>query len=220
MEKLIEKYKEECDILSKLPSRLWKIGQIIIVIGSLIYGFKTFNYIIAFILPIILGCVLYKICADIELVDITKKLNLKYKYKEIFWKLKVRDEIYNSYNAYQKSWITKYCKKNKLNNIEKLKILREELDKKNTPVKYINPVIIGTLMVTGWEFVIQYFWESVGLPGTIIVVIFSAFVISIVVTWLKKEWKDQTEFLKEFDRFSGTDRLQQLLVYRMMKVGR
>ena len=34
----------------------------------------------------------------------------------------------------------------------------EELDKKNAPVKYINPVVIGTLMITGWEFMIQYFW--------------------------------------------------------------
>ena len=220
MEKLIEKYKKECDILSKLPSRIWKAGQIIIVIGSLIYCFRTLNYIVAFVLPIILGCVLYKICADIELVDITKKLKLKYKYKEFFRNFKVRDKIYNSYSSYQKNWITKYCKKNKLNNIEKLKILREELDKKNTPVKYINPVIIGTLMITGWEFVIQYFWESVGLLGTIIVVVFSAFVISIAVAWLKKEWNEQMEFFREFDRFSGTDRLQELLVYRMLKMGK
>ena len=82
MEKLIKKYKEECDLLSKVPSRLWKIGLIIITIGCLFYGYKTMNYIMAFGLPIILVCVLYKICTDIELVDITKKLKLKYKYKE------------------------------------------------------------------------------------------------------------------------------------------
>mgnify|MGYP007087777839 FL=1 len=31
MEKLIRKYKEECDLSSKLASRMWKIGKIIII---------------------------------------------------------------------------------------------------------------------------------------------------------------------------------------------
>lgn len=218
MEKLIEKYKKECDILSKLASRLWKSGQLFIVIGYLYYGFKTLNYIMAFILLIIFGWVLYKVCECIELMDIIKKLNLKYKLKEVLFNSKVRDEVYKSYDDFQKSWITKYCKKNKLNNIEKLKILSEELDKRDSSIKYINPVIIGALSIVIWEAIIQELVNAVGLIYTIIIAMFLVIVISILTGWWNKEWKEHKEFFKSFDVFSGKERLMQLLVYRMLKI--
>lgn len=218
MEKLIEKYKEECDILSKLARRLWKSGQLIIVIGCLYYGFKTLYYIMAFILPIILGCVLYKICEYIELMDIIKKLKLKYKFNEVLFNSKVRNEVYKSYDAFQKGWITNYCKRNKLNNIEKLKILSEELDKRDTSVKYINPVIIGALSIVIWEAIIQELVNYVGLIYTIIIAMILVIIISILTGWWNKEWKENKEFFKSFDAFSGKERLQKLLVYRMIKI--
>lgn len=217
MEKLIEKYKEECDILSKLARRLWKSGQLIIVIVCLAYGFKTLNYIMAFILPIILGCVLYKICECIELMDIIKKLKLKYKFKEVLFNSKIREEVYKSYNNFQKGWITKYCKNNKLNNIEKLKILSEELDKSDTSVKYINPVIIGALSIVIWEAIIQELVSAVGLIYTIIIAMILVIIISILTGWWNKEWKENKEFFKTFDAFSGKERLQRLLIFRMLK---
>lgn len=220
MEKLIEKYKEECDILSKTASRLWKNGQFIIVIGCLTYGFETLNYIMAFILPIIFGCVFYKICECIELMDIIKKLKLKYKFKEVLFNSKVRNEVYKSYDAFQKGWITNYCKRNKFNNIEKLKILREELDKSNTSVKYINPVIIGALSIVIWEVIIQELLSSVGLIYTIVSATFLVIIISILTGWWNKEWKENKEFFKTFDVFSGKERLQKLLFYRILKLGK
>ncbi len=218
MEKLIEKYKEECDVLSKLARRLWKSGQIIVVIGCLAYAFKTLNYIIVFILPIILGCVLYKICEYIELMDIIKKLKLKYKFKEVLFNSKVRNEVYKSYDAFQKGWITNYCKRNKLNNIEKLRILREELDKSDTSVKYINPVIIGALSIVIWEVIIQELVSFVGLIYTIIIAMFLIIIISILTGWWNKEWKENKEFFKSLDAFSGKERLQKLLIFRMLKL--
>lgn len=218
MEKLIEKYKEECDILSKLARRLWKSGQLFIIIGCLYYGFKTLNYIMVFILPIILGCVLYKICECIELMDIIKKLKLKYKFKEVLFNSKIREEVYKSYNDFQKGWITKYCKKNKLNNIEKLKILSEELDKRDSSVKYINPVIIGALSIVIWEVIIQKLVSVVGLIYAIIVAMFLVIIISILTGWWNKEWKENKEFFRTFDAFSVKERLQKLLFYRIVKV--
>ena len=218
MEKLIEKYKKECDILSKLARRLWKSGQLFIIIGCLYYGFKTLNYIIAFILPIILGCVLYKICECIELMDIIKKLRLKYKFKEVLFNSKIRDEVYKSYDAFQKSWITNYCKRNKLNNIEKLKLLIEELDKRDTSVKYINPVIIGALSIVIWEAIIQELVSAVGLIYTIVIAMFLVIIISILTGWWNKEWKENKKFFKTFDAFSGNERLQKLVVDRIIKV--
>lgn len=220
MENLIEKYKEECDILSNVPSRLWKIGQIVIAIAYFYCVFKTKNYIIAFLLVIIIGIILYKICEYMELIDIIKKLNLKYKSKEILFKSNVREEIYKLYGNFQKDWITKYCKKNKLNNIEKLKILREELAKRNTSVKYINPVVIGTLMVGTWEIVIQKIMEYTGMINTVMITCILVFIISILTGIVMKELKENESFYKTFDYFSGTDRLQKLLVYRMLKVER
>ena len=217
MEKLIKKYKEECDLLSKVPSRLWKIGLIIITIGCLVYGYKIMNYIIACVLFIILGCTLYKICTDIELVDITKKLKLKYKYKEISWNFKVRNEIYNYYDRYQKNWITKYCKKNRLDKIEKLKILREELNKKHTVIKYIDPVIIGTLLVAAWEILLQYMTENIGMWPAFLIAFFLVILISIATGWIIKECKENFEFFHEFDALSGYDRLQELLVEKILK---
>ena len=218
IEKIIEKYKEECDILSKLASRLWKSGQLFIIIGCLYYGFKTLNYIMAFILPIILGCVLYKICECIEIMDIIKKLKLKYKLKEVLFNSKVRNEVYKFYDAFQKCWITNYCKRNKLNNIEKLKILSEELDKRDTSVKYINPVIIGALSIVIWEAIIQELVSAVGLIYTIIIAMFLVIIISILTGWWNKEWKENKEFFKTFDAFSGKERLQKLLIFRMLKL--
>ena len=220
MEKLLEKYKEECDKLSKAPSRIWKSGQLLIAGGWLFYGFKTLNYIMAFILPIILVWVLYKICEYMELVDIIKKLNLKYKRMEILFKSKVKDEIYKSYNIFQKEWLTKYCKRSKINSIEKLKILYDELNKCNTTIKYINPVIIGTLLLIVWEVVFQNMVSFWGLWNAIWIAAFSAIILSIVIAWIKKEWEDQLKFFREFDCFSGKDRLMKLLVDRMMKVER
>lgn len=217
MEKLIEKYKKECDILSKLARRLWKSGQLFVIIGCLYFGFKTLNYIMAFILPIILGWVLYKICECIELMDIIKKLKLKYKLKEVLFNSKVRDEVYKSYDVFQKGWITNYCKRNKLNNIEKLKILSEELDKRDSSVKYINPVIIGALSIVIWEAIIQELVSAVGLIYTIIIAMFLVIIISILTGWWNKEWKENKEFFKSFDTFSGKERLQQLLVYKVLK---
>ena len=220
MEKLLEKYKEECDILSKVPSRLWKIGQLLITSGCYFYAVKTLNYIIAFVLLVISILVLHKICVYMELADIVKKLNLKYKKKEIWFKSKVINEIYKSYSAFQKDWLTKYCKRNKINSIEKLKILYDELNKCNTTVKYINPVIIGTLLLIVWEVVFENMVNYFGLWNAILIAVFSAIILSIVISWIKKEWEEQLEFFREFDLLSGKDRLLKLLVDRMMKVER
>ena len=169
------------------------------------------------VLPMILGIVLYKVCEYMELVDIIKKLNLKYKRMEILFKSKVRNEIYKSYNIFQKDWLTKYCKRNKINSIEKLKILYDELNKCNTTIKYINPVIIGTLSIVIWEAIIQELVNYVGLIYTIIIAMILVIIISILTGWWNKEWKENKEFFKTFDAFSGKERLQKLLIFRMLK---
>lgn len=218
MEKLIEKYKTDCDILSKVPSILWKSGLILISALWCFYFVKTKIILRSMLIVFILVLILYKICECIELRDIIKKLKLKYKFKEVLFSSKVRNEVYKSYNDFQKGWITNYCKRNKLNNIEKLKILREELDKSNTSVKYLNPVIIGALSIVVWESIIQELVSAVGLIYTIIIAMILVIIISILTGWWNKEWKENKEFFKIFDAFSGNEKLKQLLLYVVVKL--
>ncbi len=218
MEKLIRKYKEECDLSSKLASRMWKIGQIIIIVIFASYYANTKELGINFIITIIAICVLHFICRCIESVSIARKMKIKCSVKEILLKKKIRKKIYQEFDIFQKGWITNFCKKNKINDIEKLKIVKEELDKRTIIIKYIDPIIIGTLLIAMWELILQEISEEVGIGNTILIGVFLVIIISIIVGWGKKEWKEQKEFMNLFNRYSGNERLKELLLYRILKL--
>lgn len=218
MEKLIRKYKEECDLSSKLASRMWKIGQIIIIVIFASYYANTKELGINFIITIIAICVLHFICRCIESVSIARKMKIKCSVKEILLKKKIRKKIYQEFDIFQKGWITNFCKKNKINDIEKLKIVKEELDKRTIIVKYIDPIIIGALLIAMWELILQKISEEVGIGNTILIGVFLVIIISIIVGWGKKEWKEQKEFMNLFNRYSGNERLKELLLYRILKL--
>jgi hypothetical protein len=218
MEKLIRKYKEECDLSSKLASRMWKIGQIIIIVIFASYYANTKELGINFIITIIAICVLHFICRCIESVSIARKMKIKCSVKEILLKKKIRKKIYQEFDIFQKGWITNFCKKNKINDIEKLKIVKEELDKRTIIIKYIDPIIIGTLLIAMWELILQKISEEIGIGNTILIGVFLVIIISIIVGWGKKEWKEQKEFMNLFNRYSGNERLKELLLYRILKL--
>jgi len=217
MEKLICRYKEECDLSSKLASRIWKIGQIIIISIFVINCANTKEFVTNFFITTFALCVLYFICSCIETVSIAKKMRLKYNIKEIILKKKIRKKIYQEFDKFQKGWITNFCDKNKINNIEKLKIVREELDKRVIIIKYIDPIIIGTLLLTMWDLILKKISEELGVGYTILIGIFLIIVISIIIGWIKKEWREQKEFINLFNRYSGNERLKELLLYRILK---
>ena len=50
MEKLIKRYKEECDLSSKLASRLWKLGQIIVLFVAANYYIVNTNILLSFLI--------------------------------------------------------------------------------------------------------------------------------------------------------------------------
>lgn len=217
MEILIRKYKEDCDLSSKLASRIWKIGQIIIISIFTVYYANTKEFGMNFLITIIAICVLHFICRCIESVYIAKKMKIKYSVKEIILKKKIRKNIYQKFDEFQKGWITNFCKKNKINNIEKLKIVREELDNRTIIIRYIDPIIIGTLLIAMWELILQKISEEVGIGNAIFISIFLVIIISIIIGWAKKEWKEQKEFMNLFNRYSGNERLKELLLYKILK---
>ena len=138
--------------------------------------------------------------------------------KKFLLKRKIRKKIYQDFDIFQKGWITNFCKKNKINNIEKLKIVKEELDKRTIIIKYIDPIIIGTLLIAMWELILQKISEEVGIGNTILIGVFWVIIISIIVGWGKKEWREQKEFMNLFNRYSGNERLKELLLYRILKL--
>ncbi len=127
--------------------------------------------------------------------------------------------IYNKIDEFQKDWITKYCKKNKLNSIDKLNILRQELkdEKKLRTTEYINPIIIGTLLISIWEIAIEKIVDKVGFWNMLSLAFVLIIGVSIFIGWIKKIFIEDKEFFIQYKKFSDISRLEELLLYRILK---
>lgn len=216
MDKLLKEYKQECAIYSKKASLIWKIGLVIISIMYIKMSYERHNYIEMFILSMVLVLILYFVC-----LFIFKKAALKKIYCNDKSKIKAKKfkELFNEINKYQKNWITVYCKKNKINQISKLEILKNSLreERKGKAISYINPIIIGTLVFTIWEIGLQKLCNQIGYFNMICIAIVAAISISIIIGILKKELIENKEFFVEFDKYSNNKRLDDLLLFETLK---
>jgi len=221
LEKLIQKYKEECSLESKIASRVWRsffIGILVMFIVIEIVFHNLLVYGIGLTVFLGSGIILWLICTCIEIKYIAKKLDIQnIEYKGLKEMKKSREKVYKEIEKFQKDWITNYCKKNKINTIEKLKIIREEIQRKQDKTKYLNPVIMGSLLLAIWEILVQKIYEIGGFINCVAVCIFLAGIISIIVMWIQKEWREQMKFLSEFSKYSGMYRLDGLLMYEILK---
>lgn len=82
----------------------------------------------------------------------------------------------------------------------------------------MNPIIIGSLSIPVWEILVQKMSKELGIVNAIIASILLSVIISILIGWFNKEWEEQKEFYKSFERYSGIDRLRELLVYVSLKL--
>lgn len=73
------------------------------------------------------------------------------------------------------------------------------------------------MLLALWEILLQNILEIIGLANTILIGLFLVIIISIIIGWMKKEWKEQKEFMNIFNRYSGSERLRDLLLYRILK---
>lgn len=216
MEKLLQKYKEDCAISSKSASLIWKIGIIIISIIYIKLSYEGKNYIEMFALFLVCILILYILCL---LIFKRKAFNIIYsdrKNKNDCKKLKM---LYKEIDKYQKNWITNYCKKNKINEISKLEILRSCLceERKLKAISYINPIIIGSLTFTIWEIGLQKLSDKIGYINMIFVAIAVAVILSVILGILKKEFIENKEMFLEFDKFASNKRLEDLVLYEILK---
>lgn len=212
MEKLLEKYNKECSVTSKLANNIWKAGNIILFITVLLcIVFK--GILIAAVTLIISFIFLNILCEFINIRHIKKILRIR-KVTLITNNRKRKKTAYQELDKFQKDWITNYCKKNKLNTINKLKILREELiqRREGRTIKYLNPVIVGSLLIAVWEECVDAAVKQVGLVYAILPLILSSIFISIIVGETLKQLK-----MNFFEDYSGYTRLEQLLLYRILK---
>lgn len=216
MDKLLQKYKQECAIYSKPASIIWKVGLVIISILYIKISYERQNYFEIFILCMGLVVILYFICLNIFKRAAFKKIYCNNKTKIKSKKIK---ELFKEINKYQKDWITVYCKKNRINQISKLEILRDNLseERKSKTISYINPIIIGTLTFTIWEIGLQKLSDKIGFINTIFVATAMAIAISISIGIVKKEFIENKEFILEFDKYRSNKRLEKLLLYEILK---
>ena len=216
MEKLLQKYKDECAISSKLASIIWKIGIIILSIVYIKLSYGNQNYFKMFVWLLIGILILYLLCLFIFKRKAFNKIYSGKGNKNNCKKLKI---LYLEIDKYQKNWMTNYCKKNKLNEISKLEILRSSLceERKIKTIYYINPIIIGTLTFTIWEIGLQKLSDKIGYINMIFIAIVVAVILSVIIGIMKKEFIEDKEMFFEFDKFESNKRLEDLLLYEILK---
>ena len=216
MEKLLQKYKDECAISSKLASIIWKIGIIILSIVYIKLSYGNQNYFKMFVWLLIGILILYLLCLFFFKRKAFNKIYSGKGNKNNCKKLKI---LYLEIDKYQKNWMTNYCKKNKLNEISKLEILRSSLceERKIKTINYINQIIIGTLTFTIWEIGLQKLSDKIGYINMIFIAIVVAVILSVIIGIMKKEFIEDKEMFFEFDKFESNKRLEDLLLYEILK---
>lgn len=218
MQKLLEEYEKVGAIKSKLSNFIWKSG---IIICSIIYCISVLNlkhnyYSILYYFIVII--MLFIVSEIIFIRKSAKKLNIEYRIGNIC-SLKYIREVYREIDIYQKKWITNYCNKNKINNFNKLNVLREEIksEKENSTIKYINPIIIGTLLLTIWEIGLQKVVIKMGFWNMLPLALVIAVGTSVAIGWLTKILLEDKDVFLEFEKFSNKKRLEELMLYRILK---
>ena len=217
MRKLLNKYNTECAIKSNFANIIWKVG---IILNSIIYCInviclKKSNYILLYFFIMI---ILFFVSQLVFVVEIGKKIKVS-KSSKYFISLKYMRSVYKKIDEFQNQWIIKYCRNNKINTINKIEILIQEIRSKRekSKIKYLNPIIIGTLFLTIWEITLQSLTENIGFWNMIPIAVISIIGISFVIGWISKEIIEDKKIFNQFERYSGNRRLEELLIEVALK---
>lgn len=90
-------------------------------------------------------------------------------------------------------------------------------EKDRTTIKYINPIILGTLSLTIWEIAIQKVVEKIGFINMLPLAFVSIIGISLIIGWVKKQFLEDKDLIRGFETFSSKERLTELILYRILK---
>ena len=86
-----------------------------------------------------------------------------------------------------------------------------------TTIKYINPIIIGTLSLSIWEIAVQKIVNNTGFWGMLPIAFALVLIISISIGWIKKSFLEDKENFNIFETFSNKTRLEELILYKILK---
>lgn len=217
MQKLLNKYNEECSVKSNHANIIWKAG---VILNSIIYfinvvGLKKDNYIVLYFFIMI---ILFLISQLVFVIEIGKKLGVS-KSSTFFISLQYMRNVYKEIEKFQKQWIVKYCKNNKINTISKVQIILQEIKnrKEKSEIKYLNPIIIGTLFLIIWEIAVERLTENIGFWDMLPIAVISVIVLSVAIGWISKEIIEDRKIFNQFERYSGNKRLEELLLEVALK---
>lgn len=217
MQKLIDKYNAECAIKSTRANIIWKMG---VILNSIIYcinviGLKRNNYILLYFIIMI---ILFIVSQIVFVVDIGKKIGVR-RSSKFFISLKYIRSVYKKIEEFQNQWIIKYCKYNKINTINKIQIIFQEIKSKRekSEVKYLNPIIIGTLFLTIWEITIEKLTVNIGFWNMLPIAVISIIGLSVGIGWLSKEIIEDKKIFDQFEKYCGNQRLEELLIEVALK---
>ena len=90
-------------------------------------------------------------------------------------------------------------------------------EKDRTTIKYINPIILGTLSLTIWKIAIQKVVEKIGFINMLPLAFVSIIGISLIIGWVKKQFWEDKDLIRGFETFSSKEILTELILYRILK---
>lgn len=218
MRNLLEEYKNDGAVNSRLANFIWKAG---IIISSIFYCMDVLYYknennkLLIYFFAII---VLFISSGITFIIKASKKIEFNFNYKKIY-SIKQLKSLFQAIHEYQKKWFVNYCNRNKLNSINKLNIILQEIKAENdrTTIKYINPIIIGTLSLSIWEIAVQKIVNNTGFWGMLPIAFALVLIISISIGWIKKSFLEDKENFNIFETFSNKTRLEELILYKILK---
>ena len=119
----------------------------------------------------------------------------------------------------KKKKIFRTSKNNKINTISKVRIIIQEIKnrKEKSEIKYLNPIIIGTLFLIIWEIAVERLTENIGFWDMLPIAVISVIVLSVVIGWISKEIIEDRKIFNQFERYRGNKRLEELLLEVALK---
>lgn len=215
MEKIKEKYNNECDIKLSYIGKIYKrIGVVlsILYICVVLTNYNLSIIIFATIIYFIIMCLTFCILNFIYKKSLYKKLKVLYK---VNFGKNVR-EYERVLDDFQKKWISDYIRKNKINKLGKLSIIIDEITKEidNKLYKKYIDIIIMPAIFNFFINIVNLNYEK-DIMGLLTVV-----VICILTTYAYANLIDKIDQSNVFNKYSGLERLKELLVHASLKHGR
>lgn len=218
LEEIMKNYEEDGALKSKCANFIWKLWQISSVMLYFYFVFKGYNAWGLAAIYFTATCVIFIVTEAIYMNKISKKLNIDYNLKKDF-NIAGEKRMYNEIEKYQKNWITLFLKRRGINKSNKLYILLNEIKEKNSKenIKYIDGAIISAVLFSLFPSLFEKTISGLNISSILFLYIVISIATSIIIGYIKKSWIGDKKFFDHYNAFSSSERLEELIFYRIMK---